>query len=68
MLKIKELTARSEAGVSKNIAKVKGGWGQAKGWLVGVRRHEVVGLTAVEAEPFVSTAILFLGGERAAAH
>ena len=58
MLKIKELTARSEAGVSKNIAKVKGGWGQDKGWFVGVRPHEVVDLTAVEAESFVSTAIL----------
>ena len=35
---------------------------------VGARCDKVIGLTAVDAEPFVSTTILFLGGERAAAY
>ena len=35
---------------------------------VGARRDKVIGLTAIEAEPFVPMTILFLGGERAAAY
>ena len=44
-----------------------GGAARLRRRFVGERRYEVVGLTAVEAESFVSTAFFFLGGERAAA-
>lgn len=72
-------TARNGAGVSEKNGKMvfgreirikrrlEAGGTRLRRRFVGARRDEVVGLTAVEAEPFVSTAILFLGSERAAA-
>ena len=52
----------------QGIAKVKAGGARLGRRFVGARRDKVIGLTAIEAEPFVSTAIFFLGGERAAAY